>query len=129
MSTQEDGPSHTGGNEDSSQFSKACSTQNRRAFLKTLGTSAPLLVAGSRCGQPQASSYPPLVVLQKNRSGEKDLLQQFSTPPHYAYAVAPLANIDKNDVVLEPSAGTGGLTVQAIRHGASPNSSLIYVSH
>lgn len=55
---------------------------------------------------------------QKSRSGEKDLYQQFSTPPHYAYAVAWVANIDKNDVVLEPSAGTGGLAVFAKNTGA-----------
>jgi predicted RNA methylase len=51
---------------------------------------------------------------QTNRSGEKDLMQQFSTPPHYAYAVAWVANIGENDVVLEPSAGTGGLAVHAL---------------
>ena len=50
---------------------------------------------------------------QKSRSGEKDLLQQFSTPPHYAYAVSWIANIRPQDVVLEPSAGVGGLAVFA----------------
>lgn len=50
---------------------------------------------------------------QKNRSGEKDTLQQFSTPPDYAYVAAWAANIGDADVVLEPSAGTGNLVVQA----------------
>ncbi|HUV62923.1 MAG TPA: strawberry notch family protein, partial [Sedimentisphaerales bacterium] len=51
---------------------------------------------------------------QTNRSGEKQLMQQFSTPPHYSYAVAWAANIGKDDVVLEPSAGTGSLLVHAM---------------
>lgn len=55
---------------------------------------------------------------QRNRSGEKDLFQQFSTPPHYAYAVAWVANIQKGDTVLEPSAGAGGLAVFAKNAGA-----------
>ncbi|KKK84390.1 hypothetical protein LCGC14_2783820, partial [marine sediment metagenome] len=54
---------------------------------------------------------------QTNRSGEKDALQQFSTPPHYSYAVAWAANIDKNDIVLEPSAGTGSLAIHALNAG------------
>ena len=55
---------------------------------------------------------------QTNRSGEKDLFQQFSTPPHYAFAAAWLANITENDVVLEPSAGTGDLAIFASNTGA-----------
>ncbi|MGB2864070.1 MAG: strawberry notch family protein, partial [Sedimentisphaerales bacterium] len=54
---------------------------------------------------------------QTNRSGEKELMQQFSTPPHYSYAVAWAANIGENDIVLEPSAGTGSLVVHAINAG------------
>jgi len=56
---------------------------------------------------------------QRNRSGEKDLLQQFSTPPHYAYAVTWLANIGPNDVVLEPSAGTGSIAIHAQNAGGA----------
>ena len=51
---------------------------------------------------------------QTNRGGEKDKYQQFSTPPHYSYAINWIANIGKNDVVLEPEAGTGSLLVHAI---------------
>ncbi|HOL95625.1 MAG TPA: strawberry notch family protein [bacterium] len=47
--------------------------------------------------------------VQKNRSGQKNELQQFSTPPHYAFAAAWAAALRKGDVVLEPSAGTGSL--------------------
>lgn len=51
---------------------------------------------------------------QTNRGGEKDQYQQFSTPPHYAYALSWIANIGKEDIVLEPEAGTGSLLVHAI---------------
>lgn len=55
---------------------------------------------------------------QTNRSGEKNTHQQFSTPPAYAYAAAWLANLSPTDVVLEPSAGVGGIAVQAKNSGA-----------
>lgn len=55
---------------------------------------------------------------QTNRSGNKDDLQQFSTPPHYSFAVAWAANIKPGDVVLEPSAGTGSLAIHAKNAGA-----------
>lgn len=56
---------------------------------------------------------------QTNRSGNKDAFQQFSTPPHYAFAAAWLANLSNQDTVLEPSAGTGCLAVQAANTGAN----------
>ncbi|GEM_PF-2331664 len=62
------------------------------------------------------------IPMQKARSGEKDAMQQFSTPPHYAYGVAWVANIGPNDVVLEPEAGTGSLLVQA----ANANPKAVY---
>lgn len=60
-----------------------------------------------------------LLPTQTNRSGEKDSHQQFSTPPHYAYAAAWLANLTPDDVVLEPSAGTGCIAVQIKNAGVS----------
>lgn len=54
---------------------------------------------------------------QTNRSGNKDDMQQFSTPPHYAYAVAWIANIQPGENVLEPSAGTACIAVQAENAG------------
>ncbi len=50
---------------------------------------------------------------QTVRSGEKETHQQFSTPPDYAFVAAWVANVRRSDVVLEPSAGTGSLAVQA----------------
>ena len=56
---------------------------------------------------------------QTNRSGEKDKLQQFSTPPDYAYAATWLANIHPGETALEPSAGTGALAVHMMNAGAA----------
>lgn len=55
---------------------------------------------------------------QRVRSQTKIDMQQFSTPPDYAQAVAWLANLTPNDVVMEPSAGTGNLAAAARNEGA-----------
>ena len=47
------------------------------------------------------------------RDQKKDAWQQFSTPPHLAYTAVAAAQITDKDVVLEPSAGNGGLAVMA----------------
>jgi hypothetical protein len=54
----------------------------------------------------------------KTRTGNKDTLQQFSTPPAYAFVSVWVANPTAHDVILEPSAGTGGLAAHAINSGA-----------
>ena len=54
---------------------------------------------------------------QTLRTTEMEQFQQFSTPPHLAYAVAWAANLKPTDVVLEPSAGTGCLTSWAVNAG------------
>lgn len=59
-----------------------------------------------------------LVPRHRGRTGNKDLMQQFSTPPAYAYAVSWIANITDEDVVLEPSAGMGGIAIHAANSGA-----------
>ena len=48
---------------------------------------------------------------QSTRTREKDKLQQFSTPAPLAYVLVWAANIQPGDVVLEPSAGVGGIAV------------------
>lgn len=48
---------------------------------------------------------------QTKRSEEQESYQQFSTPPNIAYLAAWAANINSADVVLEPSAGIGGLAI------------------
>jgi len=50
---------------------------------------------------------------QTKRTEEKELYDQYSTPPPLAYVVNWLGNIRENDVVLEPSAGTGNIAVFA----------------
>ena len=56
---------------------------------------------------------------QTNRNEEQVKFQQFSTPPTLAYLVNWLANINKGNTVLEPSAGTGNLAVFAKNAGAN----------
>ncbi|MHB1394986.1 MAG: strawberry notch-like NTP hydrolase domain-containing protein, partial [Clostridia bacterium] len=52
-----------------------------------------------------------LIPTQTNRTDEQVAFQQFSTPPTIAYLASWLANISNKDVVLEPSAGIGGLAL------------------
>lgn len=56
---------------------------------------------------------------QRVRTAESEEYQQFSTPPHLAYAVAWVAALRPTDVVLEPSAGLGGLAVWGRNAGVS----------
>ncbi len=46
---------------------------------------------------------------QSWRGEEQIRLQQFSTPPTIAYLLAKILNPSPNDLILEPSAGTGAL--------------------
>lgn len=55
---------------------------------------------------------------QTGRTEEQVAMQQFSTPPNIAFVANWVANIDKNDTVLEPSAGIGGLASFAKGMGA-----------
>lgn len=59
-----------------------------------------------------------LLPTQANRTAEMDEFQQFSTPPSIAYVASWVANMGKNDTVLEPSAGIGGLAVYGKIAGA-----------
>lgn len=58
------------------------------------------------------------VPTQTTRTTETDKLQQFSTPPTIGYVAAWVANINPSDVMLEPSAGIGGLVVWGKTVGA-----------
>ena len=59
-----------------------------------------------------------LLPTQNVRTQEMEDFQQFSTPPNIAYLAAWAANISSKDMVLEPSAGIGGLAVFAKAWGA-----------
>ncbi len=48
---------------------------------------------------------------QTKRTIEQQEFQQFSTPPPLAYVMNWVANIGSNDVILEPSAGTGNISI------------------
>ena len=54
---------------------------------------------------------------QRVRSEEQERFEQFSTPPTYAAAAAYVADLRDGDVMLEPSAGTGGLVAAASKPG------------
>ncbi len=55
------------------------------------------------------ASLPP----QHNRSEQQITLQQFSTPPRLAWLAARAAAMVPDEMILEPSAGTGMLTIWA----------------
>ncbi len=52
-----------------------------------------------------------LIPTQTTRTEEMDEFQQFSTPPALAYVANWAANLNENDVYLEPSAGTGNIAI------------------
>ncbi len=59
-----------------------------------------------------------LLPTQTKRTKEKDQYQQFSTVPAFAFVANWAANIQPGDVMMEPSAGIGGLAVFAKNAGA-----------
>lgn len=56
---------------------------------------------------------------QSWRSDTQIAYQQFSTPASIAYLAAYLLNLNDEDTVLEPSCGTGSLSVWALAAGAT----------
>ena len=59
-----------------------------------------------------------LLPTQTKRTEEMVKFQQFSTPPSIAYLANYTANVNANDIMLEPSAGIGGIAVFAKKDGA-----------
>lgn len=59
-----------------------------------------------------------LVPTQSKRTSEQDQMQQFSTVPPLAFVANWVAGVRSTDVMLEPSAGLGGLSVFAKAAGA-----------
>ena len=55
-------------------------------------------------------SYADLLPTFTERSSDKSLFQQFSTPLHISWLLVQLANIKVDEWVLEPSAGTGAIS-------------------
>jgi len=60
-----------------------------------------------------------LLPTQTRRTTDMEMFQQFSTPPSIAYLANWTANVNADDIVLEPSAGIGGLAVFAKKDGAA----------
>lgn len=59
-----------------------------------------------------------LLPTQTNRTEDQIKYQQFSTPPAIAYTATYAANVGDGDIVVEPSAGIGGIAVFAKNDGA-----------
>lgn len=59
------------------------------------------------------AEFEALLIPRRRRSDEGVLLQQYSTPPAYAWVAARAAALGEADLVLEPSAGTGLLALFA----------------
>ena len=62
-------------------------------------------------GLAQLRELMPRITSQGVRTEEQIKNQQFSTPPTESYIAAKVAGLKPSDVVLEPSAGNGGLAV------------------
>ena len=60
-----------------------------------------------------------LLPTQTKRTEEMIKFQQFSTPPSIAYLANYVANVNSDDIMLEPSAGIGGIAVFAKKDGAT----------
>jgi len=60
-----------------------------------------------------------LLPTQTRRIARMEMYQQFSTPPSIAYLANWAANVTPRDIVLEPSAGIGGIAVFAKKDGAT----------
>lgn len=74
--------------------------------------------AGDSISHEAIATFATNLPTQTVRSEEQVEFQQFSTPVDIAWLVAHLAAITPDDVVLEPSAGTGLLAAPALRIGA-----------
>lgn len=59
-----------------------------------------------------------LLPTQTKRTEDQVKFQQFSTPPSIAYLANYTANVNAKDVMLEPSAGIGGIAAFAKKDGA-----------
>lgn len=60
-----------------------------------------------------------LLPTQTKRTQEQEQYQQFSTPPALSYVANWVAKVGPNDVMMEPSAGTGDLAIWSEKAGAS----------
>lgn len=85
-------------------------------FLRRFGPALSRQSAEAQLGM--ISKIAALLPTQTRRSQESQALQQFSTPLPLAWIVARAADLRAEDLVLEPSAGTGLLAIFAELSGA-----------
>ncbi len=82
-------------------------------FLRKFGPAIRTQATSPRGALRMLGRIAALLPTHTRRSQESQALQQFSTPVDLAFVVATAAAITPNDVVLEPSTGTGMLAIFA----------------
>jgi hypothetical protein len=87
-------------------------------FLRKFGPAMRARAGSSAAFLAMLGKLAALAPSQTRRSEESQALQQFSTPIALGFAAATAAAITSNDLVLEPSAGTGLLAIFAELAGA-----------
>lgn len=80
-----------------------------RFIIETMGKYNGNRSVDAKAGLQKMLDVLGLLPTQSVRTEEQQQFQQFSTPPNIAYLAAWSANVNPSDVVLEPSAGIGGL--------------------
>jgi predicted RNA methylase len=87
-------------------------------FLRRHGPALIRKAGTARATLPLLERITALLPTQTRRSEDSTAFQQFSTPIELGWAVVTAAGLSRDDVVLEPSAGTGLLAILAELQGA-----------
>jgi predicted RNA methylase len=88
-------------------------------FLRKFGPAMRARAASPAAMLPMLAKIAGLLPTHTRRSEESEALQQFSTPILLGLAASTAAAITPDDIVLEPSAGTGLLAILAELSGGS----------
>jgi predicted RNA methylase len=88
-------------------------------FVRKFGPAMRTRAASPAAMLPMLAKIASLLPTHTRRSEESEALQQFSTPITLGLAASAAAAITPDDIVLEPSAGTGLLAILAELSGAS----------
>ena len=88
-------------------------------FVRKFGPAMRARAASPAAMLPMLAKIASLLPTHTRRSEESEALQQFSTPIMLGLAASAAAAITPDDIVLEPSAGTGLLAILAELSGAS----------
>ena len=88
-------------------------------FVRKFGPAMRARAASPAAMLPMLAKIAGLLPTHTRRSEESEALQQFSTPIMLGLAASAAAAITPDDIVLEPSAGTGLLAILAELSGAS----------